>query len=104
MHDFYFTFGTQYAHEPHPALQPAYCNPNGYVRVRAHDEIDARTWFARNLTHAWAGTYTEADHPGQLTYGRSSEPVFPAGELLAFTTELPAVAQHPGALHTVIHP
>lgn len=57
MNKFYFTFGVQYAYNPHPVNKKA--NPNGWVEVVATDEFMARKKMCDHYGQYWAFVYEE---------------------------------------------
>ena len=69
--DAYFTFGVQYADEPHPHLSAAH--PDGWLRVRGHDFGEAWASGHRLTGGAYSTSYpVERFHPER----------FPRGELM----------------------
>jgi hypothetical protein len=70
MRDYYLTFGCRYAREEHPTFPDA--NPDGWVRVSAHDRVEARTFVFRTFGAWWSDLCSEE------TFDRS---FYPRGEI-----------------------
>jgi len=69
------TFGSQYAHEPHPRFPAAH--PDGWVAVFALDELVARHAAVAVLGTAWSSIY----HPEDAGYPRGDHDSYSRGEL-----------------------
>lgn len=75
MRSHFVTFGVQYAHEPHPRC--AWVHPDGWLRIEAQTEQDARLAAVDLLGSAWSMCYTPSDEDEW----RDSIKFFPRGEL-----------------------
>lgn len=75
MQEFRFTFGVQYAHEPHPV---PWVHPDGWLAVEAPNEDMARALVYQMMGEKWAFCYAEND-PRCPTIER-----YPLGELRKF--------------------
>jgi hypothetical protein len=65
--DFYVTFGSQYAHEPHPTFRDGH--PDGYLVVEADDVRAAHAAATVFLGHRWSRLYQEPPAPVYAPYG-----------------------------------
>lgn len=70
--NFFITFGQQYSHVGHPTWRPAH--PDGWLRVVARDEFEAREAAMRWLGPQWAFIYDEESFADSRHY-------YPKGEL-----------------------
>lgn len=69
-HNFYFTFGQKYAHDPHPTY--AHANPNGWVRIVADSYQVARRHAFELFGEHFSMQYMDANWKPEY---------FPAGEI-----------------------
>ena len=74
----YFTFGSQYAREPHPTLG-SLAHPDGYARVTAKDYATARSLFWEMTQGAFAFDYMQ-EPPGHY---------YPRGLILDIEVKIP---------------
>lgn len=82
MPEYRLTFGSQYSHEPHPAL-PNLVHPDGWFTIVADDENAARRLVIRLLDRAWSMLYSPEEVAAKPTDpGASWESLFPRGEML----------------------
>jgi hypothetical protein len=81
MPNFYITFGQKYRHEPHPMFDLAH--PDGWLRIVADDETQARNLVASYIGPAWAFIYDEPrfDPPAMKMRW------YPLGELASITAD-----------------
>jgi hypothetical protein len=70
--NFYVTFGQQYKREVHSMLAPAH--PDGWLRVVAENEIEARMAVMKKIGYQWAFMYGEDEFTTVAKH-------FPRGEL-----------------------
>ena len=70
--DFFITFGQQYRHIGHPAW--VHAHPDGWVRIQAGDEYEARQAAMRWFGPQWAFIYDEESFA-------DSRHFYPKGEL-----------------------
>lgn len=69
------TFGSAYAHQPHPVWNDAH--PDGWLTVLAPDELTARRGVIAAITNAWSSIYGPADRD----YPRAMSSYFRLGEI-----------------------
>ncbi|ALY10876.1 hypothetical protein WILDE_94 [Arthrobacter phage Wilde] len=81
MPNFYITFGQKYRHEPHPLFKNAH--PDGWVRVIAATETEARNLVASYIGPAWAFCYDEQRFDPEAMKMR----FYPKGELALVTMD-----------------
>lgn len=79
MPNFYVTFGQKYRHEPHPMFKDAH--PEGWVRVEAVDEYEARNLIASCIGPVWSFIYDERRFNPEAAKMRW----YPKGELASIT-------------------
>jgi hypothetical protein len=72
MKNFYITFGQKYGREPHPS--GLNIHPDGYVRIEADSESEARDIAFDTLGEYWAFCYHEKSFLSDISY-------YPIGEL-----------------------
>jgi hypothetical protein len=70
--NFYVTFGQKYQREAHKVLAPAH--PDGWLRVVAKNEIEARMVVMKKIGYQWSFIYGEDEFLKMAEY-------FPRGEL-----------------------
>ena len=68
--NYYVTFGQKYSTEPHPKVR--YAHPDGWLRIEADDEDQAREIVFLELGDHWAFIYSEDNFKKNY---------FPRGEL-----------------------
>ncbi len=71
--NFYVTFGVLYAHEVHPKFAQAH--PDGWLRVVAENEMEARLLVVDRIGHQWSFMYVAPD------FMTTAAKYFPRGEL-----------------------
>jgi hypothetical protein len=92
LHPFYLTFGVQYRREPHPLWKGA--DPDGWVKIMARDEPEARHVAGLYFGKHWSMLYPGQYFPEALNKAK----YYPKGELLVLEVGVyppPAGAPHP---------